>query len=230
MAAELAVQHAEVGLRIGEFTVHPLRAAFDDPYLLTLLTSGGMSGSARILKFLFSPDDYLRIREHLRSAPGLLRDNIGQLLQEVLKDACPELMTFLWMAGAHPNELAFDFQRFLSIDLDKAWRKMSPRKLAGFAVAMPAEGSLHRAINPDWQWGTEAQLLAGVYDSLSYLRWEAAKLAGAKPGKAPDQLERPGVTPKSKADVVGAGEGLESIEDFEAWYAEKKSHMKPAPE
>lgn len=217
-------------LRVGDARIEVSLTAFDSPGLLRLLGDGRAGQPVRLLRFLLSDDAYFRVRGVLRDAEGDPSSNAWLMARTIIEGACPELLTLLWMRHNHPNELSFDFRRFLGIDLDEAWETVSPRKLACYAVALPAEGSLHRAVNPEWQWGLTEQLLAGVYDSLSFLRWEAAKLAGAKPGKAPAQMERPGVKPSRDVETLGAGDGFESIEAFDDWYAKRKARMKPALE
>lgn len=215
-------------LRVGDTRVGILSAAFEDPELIRIMLDGRPGQPIRLLRFLLPDDQYGRARRVLSSAPGSSVKNIMLVVRTIIDGECPNLMTLLWMMHEHPDALSFDFRRFLSIDLEEALGTMSPRKLAGYAVSLPAEGSLHRAVNPDWQWGLTEQLLAGVSDQLAFLRWESAKIAGAKPGKAPKQMVRPGVKPDKDVDVLGKGEGFESIEAFDDWYAKKQARMKPA--
>lgn len=224
------VRYEGHGLRVGDARMPVRREAFDDPALIQLMLDQSVGQPVRLLRFLLEDDEYDKVRSVILSADGDRAEHARAIIQTIIKGECPELMTLIWMAHEHLSELSFDFKRFLSVDLDKALKKRSPRQLAQWAVAMPAEGSLNRAINPDWRWGLNEQLLAGVYDSLSFLRWEAAKLAGAKPGKTPEQLERPGVKPNKDVTRVGQGEGFETISEWDAWYADQKARMKPAPE
>lgn len=224
------VRYESNKLQVGDAWIDISSEAFDSPALVQILQDGRPGQPIRLLRYLLPQDQYHHARKVLASAPGDPAQNTMMIVRTILEGECPELMTLLWMMHNHPNELRFDFRRFLQMDFDKALTKKSPRLMAGYAVAMPAEGSLHRVINPDWRWGITEQILAGIYDQMSYLRWEAVKIAGGKPGKAPDQMERPGVSPSADTDTVGASEGFESMEDFDAVYAEIKARMKPAPE
>lgn len=224
------VRYEAKRLVLGDVRISVNTAAFDSPELFHFLIDASAAQPIRLLRYLLDDDGYLEARQVLLSADGNQAENVRSLVATIMQGECPELGTFLWMMHEYPSELRFDFRRFLSINLDEALETDSPRLLAQYAVAMPAEGSLHRSINPDWRWGIESQLLAGIYDHMSFLRWEAVKIAGGKPGNAPDQLERPGVNPKGGSETIGASEGFESIEDFKAAYAEIRASMKPAPE
>lgn len=224
------VRYKPQALILGDQRLKVDTSAFDDPALFRLVADAGLGSLPRLLRRLLPADSYAAALAVVKGAHGRQADNLRALINEIFTGECPELMTLMYMAHKCRAALDADFRRFYQTDLEAAWETMSPRRLANWAANLPMEGAVHRTLNPDWQWSLNEQLLAGVYDQLSYLRWEGVKIAGGKPGKAPDQMERPGVTPKKDVEVVGASEGFDSMEDFDAVYAEIKARMKPAPE
>lgn len=86
------------------------------------------------------------------------------------------------------------------------------------AANLPKDGSsaMYRAINPDWQWTLDAQLLALQADYLAWLRWAKTK-DGSKGRKQPKPIPRPGVKDeKPKNDRFAEVEGLPKSE-FLKW-------------
>ena len=212
-------------LHVGSLRLQVRHEAFDDPVVLRLISSGALGAMPRVLSAVLHEADYLTVRQVLAEEGA---GAAAGILQAVVAHSAPHLPTFMWMLHEHSGALGADFQRFYQMKLRDALEVESPRYLSELAVNLPAEGALHRAANPDWQWDIHAHLAAAQIDILQMLRWEAAKLAGAKPGKKPEPVERPGVKPNKDVKTIGKGEGFESIEDFDAWYAEEQARMKPA--
>jgi len=76
-------------------------------------------------------------------------------------------------------------------------------------------------------------LLALLIDEVRVLRWEFERVnfKGHKP--PPEPLPRPGVTKNTgdtQRDVIGAGEGFDTIAEFDAWYAEIQASRAVVPE
>ena len=90
---------------------------------------------------------------------------------------------------------------------------------ADMAANLPRDGSsaIFRAINTEWQWTLDAQLLALNADYLAWLRWFKTK-DGRKGRNKPKPIPRPGVAKEaSKADDRFAeAEGLPR-EEFMEW-------------
>lgn len=214
-------------LHVGSLALRVRHEVFDDPQILALISSGGLGGMPRILSAVLPEPDYLAVRS------ALAEDGAGaasEILQAIVAYAAPHLPTFMWMLQEHSGALGADLHRFHGLRLHEALVNESPRWLSELAVNLPAEGALHRAANPDWQWDIHAHLAAAQIDVLQMMRWEAAKLAGAKPGRKPEPVDRPGVKPSAEVKTIGKGEGFESIEEFDAWYAGEEARMRPAPD
>lgn len=94
---------------------------------------------------------------------------------------------------------------------------------------LPVDAALWRAIEPDTVWGLSESLMALLVDEIRVLRWEFERVNfKGRSTKPPEPLPRPGVKPQVEREVIGKGEGFDTIEEFEAWYA--SARRMPAPE
>lgn len=64
----------------------------------------------------------------------------------------------------------------------------SPLHLACLAAQLGPRSRVHTAEDPGRRWGDAEELLAGIYDQMSYMRYE---LGGCK-GRAPRPIQKPG--------------------------------------
>ncbi|NKY08948.1 hypothetical protein [Cellulomonas hominis] len=114
-----------------------------------------------------------------------------------------------------------------------AERTIRPTVLLDLIDGLTPGAALWRAIDPEVLWDANAMLLALLIDEVRVLRWEfeRANFKGHKP--PPEPLPRPGVaknTGDTQRDVIGAGEGFDTIDEFKAWYAEVQASFVGAPE
>ena len=89
------------------------------------------------------------------------------------------------------------------------------------------QASVWRVIDPDVVWTPDLMLLAALVDEIRVLRWEFEKVNFKGKSKRPEPIPRPGVQPSVERDVVGAGDGFETIADFDAWYAQVQAVQRP---
>lgn len=82
-----------------------------------------------------------------------------------------------------------------------------------------------RAIDPDVVWGLDPMLLALLVDEIRVLRWEFERVNFKGKAEKPEPLPRPGVKPKPEVETIGKGEGFDTIEEFEAFYADWKRRV-----
>nr|DAY10315.1 MAG TPA: protein of unknown function (DUF5361) [Caudoviricetes sp.] len=127
--------------------------------------------------------------------------------------------------------LRADFKREYGLWLDDVTNPNHPDYLRPAVTLDLIDGlsptaAYWRAVNPDVLWGISEQLLAGIADELRGLVYG---LAGAE-GAPPPRIPRPGVTNSpepGEQEVIGASEGFDTIEDFEAWYQTRPGARKP---
>lgn len=110
---------------------------------------------------------------------------------------------------------------------------MRPTVLLDLIDNLSPSAALWRAIDPNVLWGLPEMLSALLIDEVRALRWvfERANFKGHKP--PPEPLPRPGVagSETTDRDVIGAGEGFDTIAEFDAWYAEIRAEQRmPVPE
>lgn len=85
-----------------------------------------------------------------------------------------------------------------------------------------------RAIDPDVAWTPDLMLLALLTDEIRVLRWEFERVNFKGKATRPDPIPRPGVAAPVEKTVVGAGEGFETMAEFDAWYAAREWRELPA--
>jgi len=106
---------------------------------------------------------------------------------------------------------------------------MRPLVLLDYIDALSPQAAVWRAIDPDVRWGMEPMLLAALIDEVRVLRYEFERVNFKGKPTVPEPIVRPGVTAPgdTKRTVHGAGEGFESIEAFDAWYAQVRANQQP---
>lgn len=103
---------------------------------------------------------------------------------------------------------------------------MRPLALLDLIDHLSPSAAVWRVIEPDTVWGLQESLLALLVDEIRAYRWEFGKANGFKGmGRPPEPLPRPGVKPTTEVTVIGQGEGFDSIEEFDAWYADVKTRQ-----
>ena len=98
------------------------------------------------------------------------------------------------LAEAHaqaPDELKADFMRFFGVP---DWTAIHMLRAAAWCASMMVqpESWVFRKMHPDWMWGVEHQLLAGVVDEVRALRWMLSR-DGERGLNRPAPIPRPGV-------------------------------------
>lgn len=83
------------------------------------------------------------------------------------------------------------------------------------AKCSPPDSAIAQAVDPE-QWTLQEHLLAGIFDVLWILAWQNTE-DGQNGRNVPKPLPRPGV---ESADVT-FGHGSMTVEDAEAWLAER---------
>lgn len=99
---------------------------------------------------------------------------------------------------------------------------MPPLVLADLAANLSPRAALWVSINPDAVWDLRAMLLAQQIDAFATFVWAL----GGKKGPQPEPIPRPGVKPD--VQVIGDGDGFDSLDDFRAWYSARQAEMVPA--
>lgn len=107
-------------------------------------------------------------------------------------------------------------------------RSVRPLALLDLIEWLPPGAAVWRSIEPDTVWGLPESLLALLVDEIRVLRWEFERVNFKGKPKPPDPLPRPGVTPSVERDRIGAGEGFDTIEEFDAWYASIQAERRMA--
>lgn len=79
---------------------------------------------------------------------------------------------------------------------------------------MRPESTLHRRLNPDWQWGLPEQLAAAAVDALHLLFWAKTK-DGQKGRNRPRQIPRPGV--KGPERIGDNPVSTDEMDEFLGW-------------
>lgn len=102
-------------------------------------------------------------------------------------------------------------------------RSVRPMALLDLIEWLPPEAAVWRSIEPDVVWGLPESLLALLVDEIRVLRWEFERVNFKGKTKPPEPLPRPGVKPQTEVDVIGKGDGFDTIEEFERWYADVKA-------
>ena len=73
---------------------------------------------------------------------------------------------------------------------------------------------LGRAVNPDFMWGLQEQLMAEMVDTLHWLKWAKTEAARHRRGM-PEPLPRPGV---EKKEVIGdVAVDIDDLDDLLGW-------------
>jgi len=112
-------------------------------------------------------------------------------------------------------------RREYGVDIDAvlAERSIRPTVLLDLIDNLSPSASLWRAIDPDVAWTPDLMLTALLVDEIRVLRWEFEKVNFRGKAPRPEPIPRPGVTPSMERSVIGAGEGFDTIAEFDAWYA-----------
>lgn len=103
---------------------------------------------------------------------------------------------------------------------------MRPLALLDLIENLSPQAALWRAIDPEVLWDLQAMLTALLIDEMRVLRWEFERVNFKGKAKPPEPLPRPGVAPVVQRDTIGAGEGFDTIEEFDAWYASVKAERR----
>lgn len=113
-----------------------------------------------------------------------------------------------------------DFRRYYGMSIaDCRERGIPLREVAAMAVHLPPDSATGRAVVPPDAWGITEYLLAAAVDALHNANWQR----GGGKGARPQPVERPGVTDEAtETQRVGASDGFESIEEMDAWFAERR--------
>lgn len=102
-------------------------------------------------------------------------------------------------------------------------RSIRPLALLDLIDHLTPAAAVWRAIEPDTVWGLSESLMALLVDEIRVLRWEFERVHFKGKTKPPEPLPRPGVKPQTEVDVIGKGDGFDTIEEFDSWYASVKA-------
>jgi len=129
----------------------------------------------------------------------------------------------------HQGPLRADLRREYGVDLDAALgsRTIRPTVLLDLIDGLSPQAAVWRSIDPDMVWTLDAMLLAALVDEIRVLRWEFERVNFKGKALKPEPVPRPGVKPPVEKSVIGAGEGFETIADFDAWYAGVRASQQP---
>lgn len=128
----------------------------------------------------------------------------------------------MWLLREHTGPLRADLRReYHGLDLDAvlADRSIRPTVLLDLIDHLSPQASVWRAIDPDVAWTPDLMLLALLTDEIRVLRWEFERANFKGKPEKPEPIPRPGVKPKTEVETIGKGEGFDTIEEFDAWYA-----------
>jgi hypothetical protein len=116
--------------------------------------------------------------------------------------------------------LRADLRRFYTLNLDDALAGEvgPPSALWDLVFHLPAGSALQRVVDPDWMWDQDAHLQATLVDELRFLRFELRRMmGGSKERRAPDPIERPGVTPPKDKSVYGGKSSSLPMDEMAGW-------------
>ena len=97
--------------------------------------------------------------------------------------------------------------------LDDLGIRLTLRALASFISYLEPSSATHKALSgKEDEWDMTTHMLAGIYDQLTFLRYEQACLHQKRKPKKPECLKRPGEKEKR------IGKDPIAIKDFDSWW------------
>lgn len=133
----------------------------------------------------------------------------------------------------HRGPLRADFLREYGLWLDDITNPTHPDYLRPAVVLDLIDGlsptaAYWRACSPDVRWGLQEQLLAALVDQVKGLLYGLGITKSTpKPIPRPGIPTHPTQTSDTDTETIGASEGFDTIEDFEAWYQTRPGARKP---
>lgn len=123
------------------------------------------------------------------------------------------------LVNEYRGPLRADMRREYGIDLDAVLRpgpdRIHWRVLLDLIDGLPANSAIGRAMDPANAWSITDHMLATMIDQLNILLWVQPGVKGPRPKPVP----RPGVdNDDTDNTMVGASEGFDTVDEFEAWY------------
>lgn len=126
------------------------------------------------------------------------------------------ILSILIEFDSFEDALRFDLLR-LGIRLEEVGMgRVSWVDIRAVIRSSPRDSAYVRAkVGADVEWTLDRELLAGLVDVVVSLRW---MLSGGK-GQRPKPIKRPST--RGEQQTFGVSEGFDSVEEFEAWWAEQ---------